>query len=122
MNWYLKVFQQYADFKGRARRMEFWMFTLINAIIAFIIAVIERMMGWNFEESDTGFISSIYSLVVLIPSIAVSVRRLHDVGKSGWMLLLNFIPLIGQIWLLILFITDSLPGSNQYGPNPKNIN
>lgn len=122
MNWYLKVLQQYADFNGRARRSEYWMFVLINAGISIVIALFENLLGLTFGDSGTGFISTIYSLVVLIPSLAVGVRRLHDVGKSGWMLLIGFIPLIGAIWLLILFCRDSQPGTNQYGPNPKNIN
>lgn len=122
MNWYLKVLQQFADFKGRARRSEYWMFALISGLISMVITIFENMLNITYEDEIQGFISTIYSLVVLIPSLAVSVRRLHDVGKSGWMLFIGFIPLIGAIWLLILFCRDSQPGTNQYGPNPKNIN
>ncbi|MDY0077004.1 MAG: DUF805 domain-containing protein [Bacteroidales bacterium] len=69
--------------------------------------------------AGSGPISGIYSLALIIPSLAVAVRRLHDVGKSGWMILIGLIPLIGFIWLLVLMVTDSKPGENQYGPNPK---
>ena len=119
MNWYLKVLKQYADFDGRARRKEFWMFTLIN----FIITLILYLPGLYFlmESENPAFLSlySLYALAVFIPSLAVQVRRLHDVGKSGWMLLVAFIPIVGAIWLLVLFFTDSQEGSNEYGPNPK---
>lgn len=114
MNWYLKVIKQYADFKGRARRKEFWMFTLINLIISTVLNAIDMSLG-------TIILGLIYSLFVLIPGIAVGARRLHDIGKSGWMLLVALIPVIGAIWLIVLFVQDSQPGSNEYGPNPKEI-
>ncbi len=113
MEWYLKVLKEhYADFEGRARRKEFWMFALFNFIIAIILALIGNMI-------DFTWISTIYSLAVLVPSIAVTVRRLHDIGKSGWWWLIGFIPVIGFIVLIVFAIMDSQPGSNQYGPNPK---
>lgn len=109
MNWYLKVLQQYAIFSGRAGRKEFWMFVLFNLIISIVLSVINSIMGtW-------GIIGGIYALLVLIPALAVSARRLHDVGKSGWMLLVGFIPLIGAIWLIVLWASEGQPGSNQYG-------
>ena len=121
MEWYLKVLKQYADFKGRARRKEYWMFFLFNAILVAILSLIDRFTGtYNFDWGY-GLLSGIYSLAVFIPGIAVAARRLHDVGKSGWMLLIAFIPIIGVIWLLVLFVTDSDPGSNKYGPNPKGV-
>lgn len=114
MNWYLKVLKQYADFNGRARRQEYWMFVVFNIIFSIIAGALDAAIGtW-------GAIGGLYGLAVLIPSIAVSVRRLHDIGKSGWMLLVGFIPVIGFIWLIILLATDSISGSNQYGDNPKN--
>ena len=95
------------------------MFFLINAIIVAVLTLIDRFTGtYNFDWGY-GMLSGLYSLGVLIPGIAVAARRLHDTGKSGWMLLLAFIPIIGAIWLLVLFVTDSDPGSNKYGPNPK---
>ena len=113
MNWYLKVLKQYADFSGRARRQEYWMFFLFNIIVAIVLAVLDTTLGtW-------GALGGLYGLAMLIPGLAVGVRRLHDIGKSGWMLLIAFIPLIGAIWLLILLVTDGTPGSNNYGVNPK---
>lgn len=119
MNWYLKVLRQYADFSGRARRKEYWMFALINFIIAFVLGMIDGMVGSADPLTGYGFISGVYALAVLIPGIAVSVRRLHDIGKSGWMLLIVLIPIIGVIWLLVLLLTDSEAGTNKYGANPK---
>lgn len=120
MNWYLKVLKQYADFNGRARRTEYWMFALFNVIFTIIAAVLDSILGLKFSpEIPYGFIYLIYSLAMLIPSIAVGVRRLHDVDKSGWFYLIAFIPIIGGIWLLILFCTEGTPGRNQYGINPK---
>jgi len=113
MEWYLKVMKQYADFNGRARRKEYWMFVLFNIIASIILSIIDSAIG------TYGALTGLYSLVVLIPSLAVGVRRLHDSGKSGWMLLVAFIPVIGFIWLLILLITEGTPGENQYGANPK---
>lgn len=111
MNWYLKVLKQYADFKGRARRKEYWMFFLINTIISYGIVGI----AFAAELPALSSISSIYSLAVLLPTIAVGVRRMHDVGKSGWFLLI-------PIYNLILACTNGTEGENEYGPDPKNPN
>ena len=121
MNWYLKVLKQYAVFNGRARRKEYWMFTLFNMIFATIALILDYAFGTVNSEFGYGIFNGLYSLAVFIPGLAVTVRRLHDIGKSGWMLLIVLIPLIGPIWLLILLVTDSQPGENQYGPNPKTI-
>lgn len=121
MNWYLKVLKQYADFSGRARRTEYWMFTLFNIIIMIIAAVIDNVTGLTAGKLPYGVFYFLYALAVLIPGLAVSVRRLHDVGKSGWMILIALIPLIGAIWLLVLMFTDSNAGDNQYGANPKTV-
>ena len=119
MNWYLKVLKQYSDFDGRARRMEYWMFTLINFLIS--IALYAPALYFMIDSENPMLFSlyAIYSLGVFIPNLAVSVRRLHDVGKSGWYLLISLIPLVGGIWLLVLLFTDSDEGTNEYGPNPK---
>ena len=119
MNWYLAVLRNYAGFSGRARRKEYWMFVLFNMIFAFIAIFLDNILGLAMEDLFYGLIYGLYSLAIIIPSIAVAVRRLHDVGKSGWMILISLIPLIGAIWLLVLLVTDSNPGDNQYGPNPK---
>jgi uncharacterized membrane protein YhaH (DUF805 family) len=121
MNWYMKVMKQYADFKGRARRKEYWMFTLFNVIFVIVAMILDSVAGTNFEPLPYGWFYLLYVLAVLIPGLAVGVRRLHDIGKSGWMLLVALIPLVGGIWLLILACTDSTPGPNEYGPNPKEV-
>jgi len=115
MNYYLSVLKNYAQFSGRARRKEYWMFALVSGIIFVVLEILG-----SFVNGQTGaIIVGIYSLLVLIPSLAVSVRRLHDIGKSGWWILIALIPFIGAIVLLIFAVMDSQPGQNQYGPNPK---
>ena len=121
MDWYLKVLKQYADFNGRARRKEYWMFFLFNMVFAVLASLIDFSAGTANFVSGSGLFQNIYSLVVFVPGLAVGVRRLHDVGKSGWMLLLAFIPLIGAIWLLVLFATNSKEGTNKWGQNPKGV-
>ena len=113
MNWYLKVLRQYADFNGRARRTEYWMFVLFNFIFSVIANLLDYLFGTIYV------FSGIYALAVFIPSLAVTVRRLHDINKSGWMILVAFIPVIGAIWLFILLVMEGTPGENQYGSNPK---
>ena len=120
MNWYLKVLQQYTDFSGRARRKEYWMFFLFNMIFAFCAAIIDNILGLKFDQnSPYGFLYIVYGLFMFLPGLAVLVRRLHDVGKSGWWYFIVFIPILGAIWLLVLLATDSNPGNNEYGANPK---
>ena len=121
MNWYLKVLKQYADFSGRARRKEYWMFVLSNMIFAIVAMILDNVLGIAMEGIGYGPLYGLYALAMLIPGLAVAVRRLHDVGKSGWMILIALIPLIGAIWLLVLMVTDSNPGENQYGQNPKEV-
>jgi len=123
MKWYLKVLNQYADFSGRARREEFWMFELYNVIISFFLGIFCFIFfDLFYHTSATSLFNGIiilYSLAILIPRLAVTIRRLHDVNASGWMLFVLFIPLIGQIWILVLLFTEGNKGSNKYGPNPK---
>ena len=123
MNWYLKVLNQYSDFNSRARRKEYWMFALANFIISMLIVRVDNALGFFFNYSGNvsgaGVFNLLYNLLILIPSLAVAVRRLHDIGKSGWMLFIGLIPLVGAIWLLILLLRDSEAGENKYGPNPK---
>lgn len=112
MNWYLKCWKQYADFTGRARRTEYWMFALVNFGIALLL---ELILGFTFLY----FLTYVYSLAIFIPSLAVCVRRLHDIGRSGWWYLIGLVPVVGWIILIIWFCTDSQPGANKWGPNPK---
>ena len=124
--------KKYADFSGRARRKEFWMWQLFNFIVNFVFQVIAGILGViaaasSYESASffgillfiVNLASWIFSLAVLIPNLSVAVRRLHDTGRSGWNLLLGLIPCVGVIILLIYYCQDSQPGMNQYGENPK---
>jgi uncharacterized membrane protein YhaH (DUF805 family) len=113
VNWYLAVLQNYAGFTGRARRTEYWMFFLVNFIISIVLAIIGRLLKID------NILGLIYGVAVLIPGLAVAVRRLHDTGRSGWWLLIGLIPLIGSIVLLVFVCTEGDRGDNAYGPNPK---
>lgn len=119
MYWYLKCLNQYADFKGRASRKEYWMFVLFNIIIGLAFSLFEGAIGLNNSELGIGFLSGIYSLGVLIPGLAVCVRRLHDIGKSGWYYFLILIPIIGAIILLVFLLTEGENGVNKWGDDPK---
>jgi uncharacterized membrane protein YhaH (DUF805 family) len=113
MNWYLEVLKhKYATFDGRAHREEFWMFTLVNFGISVALSLVENML--NFW-----LLSGLYAVAVLVPSIALAVRRLHDTNRSGWWILLWLIPVLGFIVLVIFWIQPSDPGENPYGPNPR---
>jgi uncharacterized membrane protein YhaH (DUF805 family) len=117
MQWYTDVLKKYAVFSGRARRKEYWMFFLFNLVISVILSIVDSVAGTN--GSGVGIISTIYSLAVLIPSLAVGVRRLHDTGRTGWWILIALIPLIGTIVLIVFLATEGNAGDNQYGPDPK---
>ena len=130
MNWYVKVLKQYVDFGGRARRTEFWMFTLINVIITVALQVVDGFLGTGMNTASAGgggvsfgvslgILSGLYSLAVLLPSLAVSVRRLHDTGRTGWWLLISLVPFVGWIVLLVFEVLAGNPGPNKYGPDPK---
>lgn len=125
MKWYLKVLKDFGNFRSRARRSEYWYFALFNFIFAIVAMMLDNLIGTTFDIEGVpipyGYIYLLYVLAVFIPGLAVAVRRLHDVGKSGWFLLIVLIPLIGGIWLLVLYFTDGQPGENKWGPNPKSI-
>ena len=120
MEWYVKVLKNYFVFSGRARRKEYWMFALINLVISIVLSLVDTGIGTLNEATGYGLLSGIYTLAVFIPSIAVSVRRLHDTNHSGWWLFLALIPLLGALFLLIVFCFDSKE-DNEYGPNAKGI-
>ncbi len=120
MKWYLMVIKQYANFDGRARRKEYWMFILFNLIASYALFGLDYLFGTQVIPG-LGILSSLYSLAVIIPSLAVSVRRLHDLGKSGWMYLIIFIPIIGAIWLIVLDATVGNVGDNKYGADPISV-
>ncbi len=115
MSWYIRVLQKYAVFSGRARRKEYWMFVLFNILINIGISIIEVLLGMV----DFALISFLYGLFILIPSLAVTVRRLHDINQSGWWILFGLIPIIGGICLLVMMLQDSYDDTNKWGPNPK---
>lgn len=123
MNYFLNALQNhYADFNGRARRKEYWMFVLFQIIFAVIAGVLDNLLGLSFSEIiPYGWIYTLYGLAMFIPGLAIAVRRLHDVGKSGWYYLIILIPLVGSIWLLVLLCTDSEHGTNKWGDNPKGM-
>ena len=120
-NWYLKVLNQYADFNGRARRKEYWMFTLFSSIFIIAAIILDVSLEITMEGTFYGPAYLLYVLITFIPTLAVGVRRLHDVGKSGVWLAISFIPLIGTIWLFVLFVSAGNPGENEYGTNPKEM-
>ncbi|MBE8718959.1 DUF805 domain-containing protein [Cellvibrio polysaccharolyticus] len=115
MEYFLSVVKQYVNFEGRARRREYWMYILFYLIFYVGAVIIDYVIG-------LGLIALIYSLALLLPSISVAARRLHDTGRSGWWQLLALIPLIGAIIVIIFLVQDSTPGDNKYGSNPKGIN
>lgn len=121
MNYYLKVLQNYATFSGRARRSEYWYFVLFNIIFTVVAIILDKVLGITMQGIGYGPIYCLYALAVFLPGLAVSVRRLHDVGKSGWFFFIVLIPLLGAIWLLVLMFSDGITGENEYGANPKEI-
>ncbi len=119
MNWYVEALRKYADFSGRARRREYWFFFLFNVLIAAGLSLVDAFVGTADPLAGVGLLSGLYSLGVLLPSLAVGVRRLHDIGRTGWWLLIGIVPILGSLILLIFAVLDSQVGPNEYGPNPK---
>ena len=115
MDWYLKVLKNYVGFQGRARRKEYWMFYLFNAIISIILLIVQSVAHLD------SLLTSLYSLAVFLPSLAVTFRRLHDTGRSGAWIFIALVPIVGAIVLLVFACQDSQANDNQYGPNPKSI-
>ena len=113
MNWYIEVLKKYVTFSGRARRTEYWMFTLFNLIAAVILMAIDGALG------SAPILYSIYMLAVLLPSLAVTIRRLHDTDRSGWWLLLVLIPLVGPIAMLVFMCLEGTRDENRFGADPK---
>ena len=119
MTWYLEVIKKYAVFTGRSSRKEYWYFILFCIITALVLSVIDALIGIYIIESNRGLLSGYYNLSIFIPSIAVSVRRLHDISLSGWWVLITLIPLLGGIIFIYMMMQNSTPDTNQYGKNPK---
>jgi uncharacterized membrane protein YhaH (DUF805 family) len=118
MQWYLKVLRQYADFNGRARRTEYWMFALFNTIAMIVLIVLDNLLGLAFVTGSYGPLGLIYILATLLPTLAVGVRRLHDTGRPGLWMLLSLVPLAGLV-LIVFFAMEGVRGPNAYGPDPK---
>ena len=128
MEWYVEVLRKYAVFDGRARRKEYWMYTLFNILIGVAYMIVATLaialLGHSDNPSAAMLIFAplwLYALAVFIPGLAVTVRRLHDSGRSGWWFLIAFVPFIGSIALLVFMCLDSEPGANLHGLNPKGV-
>ena len=120
MNYYIDcITKKYCCFSGRARRKEYWMLVLFNVIAAFIAGAIGGVLAGATNAPAFSFLGTIYNLAVILPSMGVLFRRLHDIGKSGWWWLIGLVPFVGWIIILVFVCLDSQPGENQYGPNPK---
>ncbi len=117
MKWYFKALTQYFNFTGRARRKEFWVFTFSNLFMYWVLSILDHYLYTDYFTLT----SYVFSAFMLIPSIAVVLRRLHDSGKAGWNILLILIPFIGWFWLLILLIMMGEPRVNKWGPYPKGV-
>ena len=113
MSWFSLALKKYATFTGRSRRKEYWYFFLFILLISMAIGFVEGLAGID------GILTSILAIALMVPCLAVGVRRLQDIGKSGWWLLIGLVPLIGGLAILFFAVSDSKPGENQYGPNPK---
>lgn len=113
MDWYVKVLRNYVEFSGRARRTEFWMYTLITIIVSIVLQIVDAVLGAG------KLLSLLYSLAVFLPSIAVIVRRLHDTGRSGWWYFIGLIPFVGWIVMLVFLCSEGDTGPNRYGEDPK---
>lgn len=118
MNWYIEVLKKYAVFDGRSRRKEYWFFTLFNMIAYIGLIFVDVAIGTFDPQSGIGILSTVYILGVILPSIGVLIRRLHDIGRSGWWWLLLFVPIIGPIALFVMTVMESNKESNSFGPNP----
>lgn len=121
ISWYVKVLKMYAVFSGRARRKEYWFFVLFNLLASMTLGFADRLVGTYNQSSGYGLLSSIYLMATFLPALAVTVRRYHDTNRSGWWVLIWFVPLVGIIVHLVFALKDSQPGPNQYGRNPKGI-
>ncbi len=113
-----RPFTKYLDFTGRAQRAEYWFFVLFSAVASIVLAIVDIMMG-TMIAPGIGMFSTLFALAIFMPSLALSVRRLHDRDQSGWWVLLAFIPLVGAIVLIIFYCLDGTAGPNRFGPDPK---
>ncbi|WP_232666902.1 DUF805 domain-containing protein [Pseudonocardia sp. TRM90224] len=118
MQWFLKGLRPYADFSGRARRQEYWMYILFYTIFVLALVAVDAVLIYLTDSRWSLILSMIFSLAMLIPTLAVTVRRLHDTDRSGWWYLISFVP-FGSIVILVFTVMEGTRGANQYGPDPK---
>jgi uncharacterized membrane protein YhaH (DUF805 family) len=127
MQWFIDVItKRYAQFSGRARRKEFWMYVLFYVIGSIILGILDQILGLDFKQTSGsstirsgGWLETIYGLALLVPTIAVAVRRMHDKDRSGWWVLIWLIPCVGTIWFIVWQAQEGTPGDNRFGPDPK---
>jgi uncharacterized membrane protein YhaH (DUF805 family) len=119
MQWFVMGMKNFLQFGGRSRRSEYWYFALFYILILFVLAFIDVSFGWVRNGSGIGPLSGLFALIVFLPNLALSIRRLHDTGRSGWWILIGFVPIVGVIALIVLYATEGEAGTNAYGPNPK---
>ncbi len=119
MSWYLNVLRKYAEFDGRARRREYWGFSIVNFVVILLLGVPDAILGLATPGGGLGLLTAIYVLAVALPWLAVTVRRLHDLGRSGWWVLIGVVPYLGALVLLVFALLDGHAGANEYGPSPK---
>ena len=119
MNWFILALKKYAVFSGRSQRSEYWFFVLFYLLISVALSIADWLLGMYSTSAQVGLLSGVFSLAMVVPSIAVAARRLHDTDRSGWWQLIVLLPLVGVIVLIVFLAQDSKPGQNQYGPNPK---
>ncbi|WP_158973470.1 DUF805 domain-containing protein [Cellulophaga sp. L1A9] len=118
MKWYLDALKKYAQFDGRSRRQEYWMFRLFSILFMFASLIIDGIISY-LADFPLFLVTTLYCLAIIIPSIAITIRRLHDTNNSGWMIFVALIPFVGGIWLLVLEVTEGTHGTNNYGEDPK---
>jgi len=119
MEWATLPLKKYAEFTGRSRRKEYWMFFLLCMVVALVIGFVEGLLGLSGMIGPYGPLSTLFLLAIVVPSIAVGIRRLHDTDRSGWWMLIAFVPIVGGIILLVFYVLEGTRGTNQFGPDPK---
>jgi uncharacterized membrane protein YhaH (DUF805 family) len=119
MQWFVMGMKNFLQFGGRSRRSEYWYFALFYILILFVLAFIDVSFGWVRNGSGIGPLSGLFVLIVFLPNLALSIRRLHDTGRSGWWILIGFVPIIGFMALIYFYAIEGDADTNVYGPNPK---
>lgn len=121
MKYFLAAMQKYTDFEGRASAREYWMFYLMNFVFAMGFALLDLLFRTNSNSNNPGLFTWLYALAVLLPSLAIAVRRLHDTNKAGGWYFISFVPLIGAIWFIFLLVAEGDTTENRFGPLPEKI-